>query len=319
MAGSSASISYITPRNPQQTVIALCTDSHFWPSGGDYFGGEGNLQLLGDTPRILTGLQRSLIDNRPDVAIHLGDFTSGGGTYAMSETEFSDALGIVTDTLQELPCATFGLPGNHDCPPGGGNWSRFEELWSLKRGGGVTIDTPHARLVLVNSQGHSDEVIQAAKPHDPVTGCVCAEELARIDEALASAGSLPVIVMMHQLLRPWAGPRPWAHYYGVENGAELLEILGRYNNVRAVFQGHAHMLDVHDAPLGDGRTCFIVTPSLVEYPIGWLGLTLTDSMLISRLCSLPFPELRERSCRSGTGQAWRSGRAEWHNLMIKLR
>lgn len=318
MACSPDSHASISPNAPHQTQIALFSDTHYWPDGGDFHGGDGNLQLLGESDTILTVLETELRAAAPDITIHLGDFTCGGGTYAMSAEEFIHAVDRVSDVLQGLPGAVFGLPGNHDCPPGGGDWSHFEQRWSLARGIGFTVDTPHARLILINAQGHSDAQIEAAKPYDPVTGWISTEELARVDCALAEAAQRPVIVMLHQLVRPWVGPQEWAYYYGTKNDDALLEVLGRYGNVRAVFQGHAHRLDVHQAPLGRCNTHFIITPSLIEYPLAWLQLTLTAASLSVALCPLPLPVLSSRSCNSGSGQKWRSGRPEWHKLTIDL-
>lgn len=318
MACSPDAYTAISPHNPQQTRIALFTDTHYWPGGGEFHGGDGNLQLLGESDTILATLEAEIQAAEPDVVVHLGDFTCGGGTYAMSQDEFIQAVDRVSDVLQRLPAAVFGLPGNHDCPPGGGDWSHFERRWSLKRGIGATVDTPQARLILVNAQGHSDAQIEAAKPYDPVTGWISREELERIDCALAEASDRPVIVLQHQLVRPWIGPREWAHYYGTQNDEDLLGVLGRYGNVRAVFQGHAHRLDVQQAPLGLNNAHFIVTPSLIEYPIAWLDLTLTQTTLSVTLCPLPLPGLKSRSCNSGAGQKWRGGRPEWHRLTIDL-
>ena len=80
-----------------------------------------------------------------------------------------------------------GLPGNHDFPPEGDSWGYVEAQWGLEAGQGCTLDTPYARLVLLNAQGHSAAQIDAAKPEDPVYGWVNDAELARLDQALATA------------------------------------------------------------------------------------------------------------------------------------
>jgi len=68
-----------------------------------------------------------------------------------------------------------------------------------------------------------------------------------------------------------------------------------------------------------GHPCqFIIIPSLMEYPVAWLHLTLTQDALHMALRPLPLPELRQRSLNAGEGQAWRAGRPEWEKMQIAL-
>ena len=69
-------------------------------------------------------------------------------------------------------------------------------------------------------------------------------------------------------------------------------------------------------------TChFIVTPAVIEFPVGWLDLTLADGCLHISLRQLPLPDLIERSRDGrpgddGASQEWRAGRPEWRDLVI---
>lgn len=94
----------------------------------------------------------------------------GGGGFAMSPQAFYDTLDQMQNQFQQLCAQIYAIPGNHDCPPGGGDWSYFEQLWGLQSGQGCTIDLPIARLVLLNTHGHSLQQIEESKPSDPVYG-----------------------------------------------------------------------------------------------------------------------------------------------------
>ena len=311
-------------REPARVNIAVLSDTHYWPDGVEQAGSSGSVQVLAAGDEILAALAAELDELQPDAILHLGDVTCGGGTYAMRNDEFEHTLRHVQSLLRARSAPVFALPGNHDCYPGGSDWSFFEEMWGLPTGQGWTLDTPVARLVLLNAQGHSAAQITAARhaddgPADPVYGWVNDAELARLDHALAGADERPVVVFVHQLLRPWAGDQEWKDFYEVRNAPAVLDVMARHGNVRAVIQGHAHRLDVHAAPVGDGQTTFVVVPSLVEYPLAWLRLDMDATTLRLRLCPLPLPALLDVTCASGAGQGWRAGRPAWQDMTIALR
>jgi Icc protein len=297
--------------------IALCSDTHYWPGCAQPFGQEGE-QLQPWSEDIQAALLADLSKAKPDFLLHLGDFTCGGGTFQMPESTFFHVFRKTNAEYRALPVEYFALPGNHDCPPGTGDYAVGEEILGLERRQGRTIDLPAARLVMVNALGHSPEQIAAALPGDPIYGWVADEELARVDEALATAGERPVLLFIHQLLMPWSGPAAWVDYYAVKNAASVLEIMARHGNVRAVFQGHAHMFDVQQVPVGDQAPFFIIVPALILYPLAWLSLQLSSDSMELRLHRLPLPELAERSRRAGSGQDWRAGRPEWQQIQIPL-
>jgi hypothetical protein len=139
-----------------------------------------------------------------------------------------------------------------------------------------------------------------------------------VEESLATAGDLPVLLFAHQLLTPWSTGNGWRDYYGVRNAAAVLELLARYGNVRAVFQAHAHRLDMQLRMLGNRPCTFVILPSLIEYPLAWVRLDLSQAALRMRLNRLPLPDLQEASRLSGKGQGWRAGRPEWWDLTIPL-
>lgn len=300
------------------TSIALCSDTHFWWGGEHYRLNDGRTQLQGATAELEAALLQSLGEAAPDLLIHLGDCICGGGSFGMPVEQYHAALAQLARFAGQAPAPFYALPGNHDCVPGG-DWAHFAALWQdASPGQGYTVDVPGARLVLLNTQGHSPAQIAAALPDDPVYGWVADGEAARLEEALATAGGRPVLIFLHQLLQPWAGRGRWHEMYGVKNGDLVLDLLRRYGNVRAVFQGHAHRLDVQTVRLGAKACTFVVAPSLIEYPLGWLALQIGPTEASVTLQRLPLPALAHLSLNSGSGQAWRQGEPAWQRFTIDL-
>lgn len=298
-------------------TIALCTDLHYWPGGPSNLGSDGSLQLLPQSEELLTALVDEMVRQRPDLFLFLGDLISGGGGYGMPAADFEAALLHTRQRLCAAGAPAAALPGNHDCPPGGG-WSAFEALWGLSPGLGLTIDRPEARLILLNAEGHSPRQIAAGRPGDPVYGWVSDEELARLARELDGAQERPVLLFVHQLLLPWSGEEGWRAFYAVENASAVLDILARAGNVAAVFQGHAHRFDVQTVALGGRTIHFVVAPALIEYPLGWLRLSLSPGRLHVELRSLPLPPLLELTRDSGSGQEWRAGPPAWRSFTLQL-
>lgn len=300
-----------------QTRIALCSDTHFWPGAPQNYGAEQE-QLQTWSEKIQGTLLTELELAAPDLILHLGDITCGGGHFNMPDTAFFKTLRTTVEAFRSLPGKFYALPGNHDCPQGG-DWRHAEALLGLEPGQGYTLDTPEARLILLNTQGHSPEQIQATLPHDPTYGWVNEAELARLAGDLQTAGARPALVLTHQLLRPWVGSKPWQELYRVANAAAVLDILAQAGNVRAIFQAHAHRLDVQQAPLGAEACWFVVMPAIIIYPMAWLQLDLSPEAIQVELKPLPLPELAELSRTKGEGHAWRAGQPEWQNFVIPLR
>lgn len=300
------------------TRIGICADTHYWPDAVNNVLPSGELQLQHHSRQLQSTLLAEFENADLDIAIHLGDLTCGGGSFVMPHQDFLRALSETHRGFNDLSMPVHALPGNHDCVPGGSDWQLFEGLWGLDSGQGRTVDTPHARLILINAQGHSAEQIDPALPHDPVYGWVNEAELARVEADLVNAGEKPVIIFIHQLLQPWSGPQEWKDFYGVLNAKAVLGVIEKYSCVRAVFQGHAHRLDVQTIWHSGSPCLYVVAPSVVEYPIGWLQLTLTHESLDVSLKTLPLPDLQALSLHSGEGQLWREGKPEWRNFAIPL-
>jgi len=305
-------------RQTNEIRIALATDTHSWPGSQQSFGTEGE-QLQPWFETIHTTFLKEVRAVSPDILIHLGDLSCGGGTFDMPHDIFHATLERITEDFRAAAPTFYGLPGNHDCPAGTGDYSLGEGLLGLAPRLGQTVDTEAACLVFLNSQGHSDEMRQAHLPKDPTYGWIADAELERLDRSLAEARERPVIVFTHQLLHPWANARRWRSLYATANSEAVLDIFARHGNVRAVLQGHAHILDMRMVTVGGKPVRFVVAPSLIQYPLGWLLLTLTPTSLRVQFRPLPLPELTERSRSAGVGSDWRMPDPAWQDFAIPLR
>lgn len=306
-------------KDPASTVIAIVTDTHLWQRRQPVIMADGTLQLQPWSERLLETLVAELAAAQVDLVVHLGDQTCGGGSYAMPHDEFVATLHHIHAQLHTLGVPVVALPGNHDARPGDGDLSDFHALWQYEPGLGKTIDLPHARLILLNAMGHTPAQIAAAEDQDPVYGWVNAAELQRLDTALAAADGRPVLMFSHQLLAPWQDGRPWHDYFGIANAPDILNVIERHGGVRAIFQGHAHRLNFQERRYAPGRSCvFGVMPALIEYPVGWVQLTLTATQGQCVLRRLPLEQIANLSAQSGSGQHWRQGEPAWRDYRFPL-
>lgn len=297
--------------------IGLCSDTHYW-FGGDKRFGEFESQLQPWSTQLHEVLLVELTEAAPDFVFHLGDLTCGGGSFEMPDPAFFATVEQALAGFHALPADFHLLPGNHDLPAGGEDWAYLSGKVGLEPGLGKTIDVGRVRLILLNAQGHSRSQVAAAWPSDPTSGWVSEAELARLDEALATAGGRTVLLFVHQVLQPWSGPQPWRDLFGVDNGAEVLAVMDRYQGIKAVFQAHAHRFHVQQRQLGQQSCTFVILPAIIQYPLAWLQLEVTDQALQLDLKQLPVPELADLSLASCPDERWRVGQTDWHTMTIPL-
>lgn len=288
------------------TRIAIIADTHTWPNGAPPTGDDYAAMLLDETDTLHALLLEEVAASGAQVVIHLGDQTCGGGFFGMPATAFTPLLTRLHSDFAALPMPVYALPGNHDAPPGSGGWAIFEHLWGLGHAMGATVDVDGLRLLLINAQGHDAAQIRAAQPGDPVYGWVSDAELARVEDALATANGRPVLVFVHQLLHPWRTPmRPWKPYYAVRNADALMAVLARRPAVRALFQGHVHRYERGTVRSNGFQAVSVLTPSVIEYPVAWLQVDVDNTGITVTLRQLPRADLIARSLCDGA-QAWRA-------------
>lgn len=265
-------------------TVGIVSDTHFWPDRPTGFG----RQLQQHTRYIQAVLWEEMQAAQLDMVVHLGDIVCGGGTYGMAAAEFDRALGWFLQELQDLSFPVHLLPGNHDAVLGE-TYAAVSRALGLEPGLGKSIALPEvgAQLELLHSQGHDADMIHEALPLDPTYGYVQPEELARFEAALSSSGSRNVIVFTHQLLMEMSSVNsPTATPKTTANRRSVLDIMERHGKVRAVFQGHVHVYDVHPV----GGVAFVVAPPIIVSPYAWLELRLSPSGGVLQPHALPLPD-----------------------------
>jgi 3',5'-cyclic-AMP phosphodiesterase len=147
-----------------------------------------------------------------------------------------DAVLVTGDLVQDDPAGyahfrrLFGelgrpvlcLPGNHDEPA-----AMKRELAAKPFMVGGHVDLGRWRIVLL------DSCIPGS-----ASGALSAQELERLDAALASAGQRHCLVCLHH--HPVAMGSRWLDHVGLNNAPEFLHTLDAHRNVRAVVWGHVH-------------------------------------------------------------------------------
>lgn len=192
--------------------LLLLTDLHLRGPGKTIIG-------LDPSDRLRAALDQALGDH-PDAAhlILMGDLTHSGR---------ADEYAALRDILSPCPIPVTYMLGNHDARPG--FRAAFPDAPTTPQGHVQRIiDLPHHRIITLDTH-HPD-----ARPHH--AGTLCADRLAWLDAALASAGGRMPLVFTHH--PPFATGLPGMDAIALTNGADLLD---RLRGTGAhLFCGHVH-------------------------------------------------------------------------------
>lgn len=147
-----------------------------------------------------------------DLVLATGDITQDGEEPAYQR---------FIDAMTRLPAPCHWIPGNHD------DAARMAELGAAHELNRAWVDIGAWRIVMLDSSvpgsvaGHLDE-----------------EQLARLDEALATAGERYLMVCLHH--HPVAIGSAWMEPLGLDNSDQLFARLDADPRVRVVLWGHIH-------------------------------------------------------------------------------
>lgn len=128
----------------------------------------------------------------------------------------------VLERLQNWRTTTLCLPGNHD---------DLELMQKILNNGVVScrkhITLKNWQIICLNSQ----------KPGSPA-GTLSAEELAFLENCLATEAKLPTLIAVHHHCLPTGCE--WLDTMQIENSALLLDLLDRNPRVKVLTYGHVH-------------------------------------------------------------------------------
>lgn len=176
-----------------------------------------------------------------DLVLATGDLVQDEGAAAYRRLD---------ERLSRLGLPVYTLPGNHDTPA---------ELVAIQPAHCLRYERHlfcgHWQFILLNS----------AQPGTP-NGWLAAAELAFLEQTLTAHPDHYALVCLHHPPVPVGSP--WMDTMRAGNGEELLALVARYPQVRAVVFGHIHQeFSGHHAAialLGTPATCMQLKPAAPE-------------------------------------------------------
>eukprot|EP00316_Scyphosphaera_apsteinii_P008306 CAMPEP_0119332304 /NCGR_PEP_ID=MMETSP1333-20130426/82439_1 /TAXON_ID=418940 /ORGANISM="Scyphosphaera apsteinii, Strain RCC1455" /LENGTH=452 /DNA_ID=CAMNT_0007342101 /DNA_START=145 /DNA_END=1503 /DNA_ORIENTATION=- len=303
--------------------FALFSDTHFWmPSNArSAFLKKSDSEpvrdglLVSDSEQVLPKLFTQLAAfaaSGGDFAIHLGDIVCGGGTFRQPSEEYRRSL--VSYAEQERAqlgrWPIFHLPGNHDLDPNMGGLSIWRDIFCspLANGTGfrtcvtqtdeqaqgdpsVNYRSLHVgawRLILLDA---TDGLKQDSDGHGHIGRTQLLWLEAELDDALKKRQQ--VILMMHQLLAMPASENAWLDLQQdfIDNRAEVIALLSRYEHVRLSLHGHVHA----NSLTTQHGIAFVSTAAAGEYPMQWREVIVYPCDLKMTTHELDMPALLEKS------------------------
>lgn len=190
--------------------VLQLTDTHLFK--------DDSGQLLGvDTFTSLKDVIDFVLETKgaPDVVLLTGD---------LSQDETPASYQRLVELVRRIPAPKYYLPGNHDRP------AVMAEVFAAGQGA-IEPDRGFVwgrwQIILLNST-----------IPDEVGGHLDTVELSRLEKSLSENPDLFAMVCLHH--HPLSVSSSWIDTIGVDNGAELFEVIDRHANVRGLLWGHVH-------------------------------------------------------------------------------
>jgi 3',5'-cyclic AMP phosphodiesterase CpdA len=268
-------------------------------------------------PDVMKCLARDLAVLKPDFLLVTGDIAS---------TQTREAMLEARDQMDELAFPYYPMGGNHDFVVGESRTWFLEAFQHRLPEPRTYYAFTHKNLrfcVLdawwVWSDGTLSEISEATVARDLDTSLkgarwsVPPHQLTWLAGELSRYPALPTIIAVHYPALPVPDRlhRPEFNNGGcLENGPLLMECLGAFPQVKAIFSGHVHLNFVARQ---NGITQ-VVTGALPEYPTEFRDVRVYDDRLEIQSLGLSDPGFAERSLIAGKG--WTAGEAGDRQLTI---
>ena len=298
---------------PRLMRFAIISDTHFvYPSDGTD-GTLWNRQIFSRTEELANTIVDALNVSNVDFVVHCGDLTHHGD---LSSLEFA------ADTFRRLNAPFYAALGNHDVAVSGARDFIANKLGRLSSEffyheyiNGVRfifLDSNYAHL----KDESESEVMEWRKSGSYRGVGFSARELLYIEEELnRDKASTTFVVVRHPIASKPEYPRISPRSLGSAErrlapvdralfphlGDAVVELLDKHSNVKAVFSGHWHINDI----VLRAKTHYIQTASLVEYPLEYRIVEVSDEFMDISTHSLPGDHLRQQSLVP-----------EWHNTWL---
>jgi 3',5'-cyclic AMP phosphodiesterase CpdA len=252
-------------------------------------------------------LTQSAIDainaSEPEFVVVTGDLTHRGT---------SEGFSFARRMLDQLRMPYYVLPGNRDIRLEG----ERELFCSIFAGHGPTDHTYAAwesggtRCLTLDACWRTrDGIIQEAKPKKKKRGGVEVppEQVRWLERELLSHPHAPTFIFLHYPLVPPA-ERFLAHDPNIaselHNREEILELLTRHPQVRAVFCGHQHYNEIVQVPAAGGELLHCMLGATAEYPMMWREVSVDDAWIT---VATHFTSVGEQHEQSPATASWTIG------------
>jgi 3',5'-cyclic AMP phosphodiesterase CpdA len=290
------------------------------PHLGSYTDGRWNNNFICTMmPDVMRCLRRDLREIKPDFILATGDLAS---------RPTRDAVFAARDFIDWLGYPYYPMGGNHDfVVEQSRDWFR-EAFHAHLPGGRTHYSFSHKGLhfaVLDPMWLWADGSLMPY-PAPKISGSaqgrvnrghwvVPVEQLAWLDADLGVHEAQPAIVACHYpaIAIPERMTRPGMSNAGhLENGNEVIALLKRHENVRAVISGHLHMNIVEQV----NGVIHMVTASLPEYPVEYREIAVHDDRMEITTRGLSDPSFAARSLVDNN--TWTAGEARDRSVTIPL-
>jgi 3',5'-cyclic-AMP phosphodiesterase len=175
----------------------------------------------------------AVVAEKPDIVLFTGD---------ISQDESAASYALAVQALEQLPCAWYWLPGNHDQPA----------FMAAERPMVDQVDLGSWRILLLNTQ-------VAGKPF----GELGIERLAKLAERLEE-DDRPTLIAMHH--PPVDVGAVWMDAIGLQDRDAFWQLLSRYPQVNIILFGHTHQAYAEHHVLGVGKSKGEVTVDVYGCP-----------------------------------------------------
>jgi 3',5'-cyclic AMP phosphodiesterase CpdA len=215
------------------------TDTHIIAGGTLY-----NCDTSASLQRVVAVLND--LEPRPAFAVIGGDLVSPDildRHRVLTAAEYEPSYRLFRELISPLQYPTYMLLGNHD---------HRQAFHQVMQSPVSTLDTPHHYSF--DCQGYHFVALDTHQPGQSA-GYLDAPQLAWLQADLAASRGQPTVVFLHH--HPWPLGLAWLDAVPLHNGAELVDVLRQYPDVRWMICGHVHL---DQAIQRDGLT-MLTTPA----------------------------------------------------------